>query len=161
MEESRSGFIADNIFDYSRLNKPISGNIYNMDNEISCDEISSTILKGAESEVGNDEAFQKILDRMDQDRREQEKRLSNNMQLIEQRITEERRLSEERMEKRFNETMESIKSMDKKMDSLETKLDQKTDRMLDKIDNTNKWIIGTCIASILAVAAIAASVWVK
>ena len=47
------------------------------------------------------------------------------------------------------------------IESLETKLDQKTDRMLDKIDATNKWMIGTCIATILAIAAIAASVWFK
>ncbi|MEX0085146.1 hypothetical protein AB2T90_22235 [Clostridium butyricum] len=123
-------------------------------------------------DMDENKILEKYMDKVDHDRREQEQRFSNSMQtmegrlfddrkLMEQRITEERRLSEERMEKRFNETMESLKSINLKIESLEEKLDQKTDRTLDKIDSINQWIIATCIATILAVAAIAASVWFK
>ncbi|MBY6804392.1 hypothetical protein FDC50_09970 [Clostridium botulinum] len=152
---------------YKNDNKEVFYKINNPNEEI------NNILKnkrlsepfGIDKEVATDmdenKGFEKILDRMDKDRREQEQRLSKNMQLMEQRITEERRLSEERMEKSFKEAMESVKSTNNKIGSLENKLDEKTERMLEKVDSTNKWIMGTCIATILAVAAIAASVWFK
>ncbi|MBY6931692.1 hypothetical protein [Clostridium botulinum] len=143
----------------------------NMDNKVKIDEFLGNRYKEA-IDMDDNKIIEKYMDKIDQDRREQEQRLSNNIQsmenrlfedrkLMEQRITEERRLSEERMEKRFNETMESIKNTNHKIDSLENKLDDKTDKMLEKVDSTNKWIMGTCIATILAVAAIAASVWFK
>ncbi|KQB76807.1 hypothetical protein [Clostridium butyricum] len=121
----------------------------NMEREVAIDMDENKILE-------------KYIDKMDQDRREQEERLSKNMQLMEQRIVEERRLSEDRMEKKFNETMEALKATNNKIEKLEDKLDNKTNMMLEKIDSTNKWIIGTCIATILAVAGIAASaIWGK
>ncbi|NFN14580.1 hypothetical protein FDB56_06615 [Clostridium botulinum] len=127
---------------------------------------------GVAMDMNEDKLFEKYMDKVDQDRRDQEQRLSKNIELMEQRLSEdrklmeqriieERRLSEERMEKRFNEAMDSIKNTNHKIESLENKLDEKTEKMLEKVDSTNKWIMGTCIATILAVAAIAASVWFK
>lgn len=121
-----------------------------------------------ESSMDND-SLEKFLNKIDQDRREQEERLSKNYQLMEQRITEERRLSEERienriiaseerMEKKFIETMNAISDTNKRIEKLENKLDDKTDKMLEKIDSTNKWIIGLCISTILGVAAIATAI---
>lgn len=114
--------------------------------------------------------LEKYLDKVDQDRREQELRLNSNMEKMEQRLSKERIDSEERLEKLFISTMESIKetnqkidtinnNIDNKIDSINQKIDNKIDLMYEKMDSTNKWIIGTCIATILAVAAIAASVW--
>lgn len=128
-------------------------------------------LEREETAMDENKILEKYLDKVDQDRRDQEQRLSNNMQsmenrlfedrkLMEQRITEERRLSEDRMEKKFNEAMEALKSTNAKIDNLDIKLDTETQKTIDKIDSTNKWIIGTCIASVLAVAGIAASaIW--
>ena len=81
-------------------------------------------------------------------------RLTQSMQLMEQRITEERRLSEERMEKKFNETMQSIKDTNSNIDS-------KFDKLESKYENLKWWIMATCLATIVGIAAIAASVWVK
>lgn len=103
------------------------------------------------SKMDENQILEKYMDKVDQDRRDQEQRLSNSIQsmeqrlnedrkLMEQRIVEERRLSEDRMEKRFNETMEALKETNKKMDS------------------TNKWITGTCIATIIGIAAMAVTI---
>lgn len=116
--------------------------------------------------------LEKYLDKVDQDRRDQELRLNSNMEKLEERLSKERIASEERLEKLFKMTMESIKDtndkidkidekLDSKIDSINNKIDSKIDLMYEKMDSTNKWIIGTCIATILAVAAIAASVWFK
>lgn len=118
--------------------------------------------EGKEIAVDMDEnkILEKYMDKMDQDRRDQEERLSKNMQLMEQRIVEERRLSEDRIEKKFNETMEALKATNNKIEKLEDKLDNKTNMMLEKIDSTNKWIIATCLATILGIAGVAASaIW--
>ncbi|MBZ9690900.1 hypothetical protein [Clostridium sp. M14] len=156
------------------MRKAIVTEIYsnrNIDNKVKIDEFLGNSCEEA-IDMDDNKIIEKYMDKIDQDRREQEQRLSNNIQsmenrlfedrkLMEQRITEERRLSEERMEKRFNEAIESIKNTNHKIDSLENKLDDKTDKMLEKVDSTNKWIMGTCIATILAVAAIAVSAWFK
>lgn len=116
--------------------------------------------------------LEKYLDKVDQDRRDQELRLNSNMEKLEERLSKERIASEERLENLFKMTMESIKDtndkidkidekLDSKIDSINNKIDSKIDLMYEKMDSTNKWIIGTCIATILAVAAIAASVWFK
>lgn len=120
-------------------------------------------IKDMDMEVGADmdenRLLEKYLDKVDQDRREQELRLNSNMDKLEERLSRERIASEERLEKMFNATMESIKDTNNKIDSINSKIDSKIDLMYEKMDSTNKWIIGTCIATILAVAAIAASVW--
>lgn len=143
---------------------------YNVFEEVVCDMDENKLLE-------------KYLDKVDQDRREQEQRLNSNMEKLEERLSKERIASEERLEKLFNATMESIKDtnnkidkideklgskidsindkIDSKIDSINNKIDSKVDLMYEKMDSTNKWIIGTCIATILAVAAIAASVWFK
>ena len=123
-----------------------------------------------EKKVDDNKILEKYLDKVDQDRRDQENRLNSNMEKMEERLSKERIASEERLEKLFTATMESIKDTNNKIDSINDKLDikvseinqkldNKVDLMYEKIDSTNKWIIGTCIATILAIAAIAASVW--
>ena len=126
---------------------------------ISITKGSSNIpLNDIESEVSitmnSDDLLKNYMDKVDQDRRDQETRLTQSMQLMEQRITEERRLSEERMEKKFNETMQSIKDTNSNIDS-------KFDKLESKYENLKWWIMATCLATIVGIAAIAASVWVK
>lgn len=126
---------------------------------ISITKGSSNIpVNDIESEVSitmnNDDLLKNYMDKVDQDRRDQETRLTQSMQLMEQRITEERRLSEERMEKKFNETMQSIKDTNSNIDS-------KFDKLESKYENLKWWIMATCLATIVGIAAIAASVWVK
>lgn len=122
-----------------------------------------TYTNSMEVSVDMDEnkILEKYLDKVDEDRREQELRLNSNIEKMEERLSKERIASEERLEKLFISTMESIKDTNSKIDSINDKIDNKVDLMYEKIDSTNKWIIGTCIATILAIAAIAASVWFK
>ena len=137
-------------------------------------KMDKTYSIGIEKEVAWDmdenKLLEKYLDKVDQDRREQEQRLNSNMEKMEERLSKEKIASEERLEKLFNATMESIKDtnnkidktnekLDNKIDGINNKIDSKVDLMYEKIDSTNKWIIGTCIATILAVAAIAVSAW--
>jgi hypothetical protein len=93
---------------------------------------------------------------------ESEKRISEERRESERRITEERRLSEERMEKRFIQAMDSLEKTNDKIDSLHDKLDKKIETKIgdleEKIDSTNKWIMGVCISTIVGIAAIAASI---
>lgn len=145
------------------------------------EEISLDLERG--ESMDENKLLEKYLDKVDQDRREQEQRLNSNMEKLEERLSKDRIASEERLEKLFNATMDSIKGtnakidrideklgskidsindkIDTKIDNLNNKIDSKVDLMYEKMDSTNKWIIGTCIATILAVAAIAASVWFK
>ncbi|MDU1077151.1 MAG: hypothetical protein E7A11_04310 [Clostridium sp.] len=116
------------------------------------EENSSQVLGGDKMNENN--ILEKYMDKVDQDRRDQEIRITQNMQLMEQRITEERRLSEERIEKKFNETMQSIKETNLSIDS-------KFDKLESKYENLKWWIMATCLATILGIVAIAASVWVK
>lgn len=126
-------------------------------------------------DMDENKILEKYLDKVDQDRREQEQRLNSNMEKLEERLSKERIASEERLEKLFNSTMDSIKEtnakidkideklgskidsindkIDTKIDSINNKIDSKVDLMSEKIDSTNKWIIGTCIATILSIAA--------
>lgn len=94
--------------------------------------------------------LEKYIEKLENDRIEQEKRISTNMQHMEQRITEERRLSEERMEKRFEQTMQAVENSNKKIDDLSNKL-----------DGTYKWIWGTCLATIIGIAAMVITVFVS
>lgn len=106
--------------------------------------------------------LEKYLDKIDKDRREQEERLSRNIELYEKRIHDERielekrviedsKSREERMEKRFMEVMNSLEKINSKMD-------EKIDKMSEKIDSTNKWITGLCISTIVGIAAIVVTV---
>lgn len=115
--------------------------------------------------------LEKYLDKIDQDRREQEERLSKNIELSEKRIHEERielerrimedaKAREERMEKRFLEVMSSIESTNKKIDDTNNKIDEKIDKISDKMDSANKWITGLCITTIVGIAAIVVTVMI-
>ena len=98
--------------------------------------------------------FSKSLDNMNIDRREQEKRLSKNMELMEKRLELDRRLSEERLDAKFKETMDAIRATN-------DKIDDKVTRLENKLDGNLKWIIGTCLATILGIAAMVVTVLIK
>jgi DNA anti-recombination protein RmuC len=138
--------------------------IYNKDTYTNSMEVSV--------DMDENKILEKYLDKVDQDRREQELRLNSNIDKMEERLSKERIASEERLEKLFTATMDSIKDTNLKIDKINDKIDikvneinQKLDNqinsMTEKLDSTNKWVMSTCIATILAVAAIAASVWFK
>ena len=55
---------------------------------------SEGIKKEVFPNMDDNKILEKYLDRVDQDRRDQEERLSKNMQLMEHRISEERKASE-------------------------------------------------------------------
>jgi hypothetical protein len=136
---------------------------YRKSRELNSKEYKFNREKDREVAIDLDENnyLEKCIEKLEDDRREQEKRLNDNMHQMEKRIVEERHLSEERMEKKFIEAMQSLEKTNNKIDSINDKIDNKIDSINNKIDGTNKWMIGTCIATILAVAAIAASVWFK
>ena len=108
--------------------------------------------------------FQKYLDHIDQDRRDMERRL-----------TEERRLSEERHEKRIAALDEKLEFRFSSIDQRFTSIDQRFDRMEQKIDelsgavhreskDTKRWVFGIfmavtamVVASIVGVVAIVIS----
>lgn len=112
--------------------------------------------------MDDNKILEKYLDKVDQDRRDMEIRLTQDRRESEKRIEEQRRLSEERMESRFNEVMNSWQKTNDKIDitynRLENKVDSSVKGMEDKLDNTYKWIIGTCIATIIGIAAMVISV---
>lgn len=105
------------------------------------------------TDLDDSKILEKYIDKVDQDRRDQEERIASSISHMEKRITEERRLSEERMEKRFNETMNVMRETNSQINKLEEKLDNKTEKMIEKIDSSNKWIIGICISTIIGIAA--------
>ncbi|MDB2073352.1 hypothetical protein ABHA39_16285 [Clostridium paraputrificum] len=98
--------------------------------------------------------LEKFIDNMNIDRREQEKRLSKNMELMEKRLELDRRLSEERLDAKFKETMDAIRATN-------DKIDDKVTRLENKLDGNLKWIIGTCLATILGIAAMVVTVLIK
>lgn len=103
------------------------------------------------TDMNDEKILEKYMDKIDQDRREQEQRLSQNIQSMEQRIVEERRLSEERMEKRYLDVM---KAVEKTNDNIDNKIE---DIRKDN-EETKKWIIGLCITTILGIAAMVVAV---
>lgn len=95
---------------------------YPLDKEISGDNIEYNFRN---KEHGNEEVsvdmdenktFEKVLDRMDQDRREQEQRLSKNMELMEKRIDDERKDSEKRTQDRYDDLVRLIEKTNDKFD---------------------------------------------
>lgn len=122
------------------------------------------------SVMNENDYLQKYIDKMDVDRREQEKRLSESMKLMEQRITEERRLSEERMESKFNKIIDALEKTNittqNAVKEIETKFDENRKEIEVKLNENNKFMrnmqITTILgigAMVLAVASIAASVF--
>ena len=104
-----------------------------------------------EYEMNDEKILEKYMDKIDQDRREQEQRLSQSIQSMEQRIVEERRLSEERMEKRYLDVM---KAVEKTNDNIDNKIE---DIRKDNKE-TKKWIIGLCLTTILGIDAMVVAV---
>ncbi|MCL2199848.1 MAG: hypothetical protein FWB80_13095 [Defluviitaleaceae bacterium] len=98
----------------------------------------------------------KLIERLDQDRRDSELRLQNSMdslkrelredrqqteQRLDDRMAEERRLSEqreERMEKRFSESM--------------ARFDKTTGELKNDVNHLKWWILGVCMATIIGIA---------
>ena len=135
----------------------------------------------------NNELMLRLIEKVEQSNQqiksdlvESEKKMTEDRRESEKRIEIQRQLSEERTDKKFNETMDTIKNqntimakhdekIDNKLDKIDTKLDTKFDKMDTKIDTkltdmqteirgTNKWIIGTCIATIIGIAAMIISI---
>lgn len=98
-------------------------------------------------ELDENKLLEKYLDKIDQDRRDQENRLSKNVQLMEERVEKRTRETEERIEKKFIETMNALKETNDKINKLD-----------EKIESTNKWIIGVCLSTILGIAAMVIAV---
>ncbi|MCR1962970.1 hypothetical protein NSA28_04970 [Clostridium perfringens] len=126
------------------------------------EKFSYNNIKEGLFDMDENKILEKYLDKIDKDRREQEERLSKNIELSEKRVHDERielerriiedsKAREERMEKRFTEVMNSLEKTN-------TKIDEKIDKMSEKIDNTNKWIVGLCISTIIGIAAIVVTV---
>jgi len=112
-----------------------------------------------ESVMNEQEYIDKYISKLEDDRREQEKRLSTNMQLMEQRITEERRLSEKRIEDRFNEVMTALEKTNESTKNAVKDIEAKVDannKFMRNIQITTILGIG---AMVLAVASIAWSVF--
>ena len=93
--------------------------------------------------TGGDQALelQKYIERLDQDRRD-----------MEQRLTEERRLSEERTETRIRDSEQRMETrfdrIEQRFNSMETRFDTTADRVL----SLKWWILGVCLATIIAIA---------
>ncbi|XZM33952.1 hypothetical protein ACSXAY_02625 [Clostridium perfringens] len=118
----------------------------------------------------------KYLDKVDQDRRDQEERLNNAIIESEKRIHEERvefekrilkdrKESEERLEKKFDQLINYIEKNSTKLEDKITNLEQEfkntSEKLEGKIDNNNKWIIGVCLTTILSIAALVVSILVS
>lgn len=158
--------------DFKEITSSMSSGINDRRPEIDIKNDLSEGIKEVSIDMDENKMLEKYLDKVDQDRREQELRLNSNIEKMEERLSKERIASEERLEKLFTATMESIKDTNLKIDKINDKIDTKVNEinqkldgqinsMTEKLDSTNKWVMSTCIATILAVAAIAASVWFK
>lgn len=137
--------------------KKLSYKIDNPNNEISNIIKNKKILektymsKEAAIDMDDSKAFEKILDRMDQDRREQEQRLSKNIELMEQRMETRTRDSEERMEARFQQVMNSIESTNKKVDEAMQRMENKFDKLSEEVKENNKYIRNISITTIIGI----------
>ncbi|AQW25687.1 hypothetical protein JJB61_11285 [Clostridium perfringens] len=119
--------------------------------------------------------LEKYLDKVDQDRRDQEERLNNAIvesekrnhterTEFEKRILQDRKDSEERIDKKFNQILSSIEKnnerLEKRISDIENKIESNSKTLENKIDGNNKWIIGVCITTILSIAALVISILV-
>jgi hypothetical protein len=141
-------FPIDRAYGYDNV---IRGNILIEDEYSKTDDIDNAldIEKGGYS-MDNDKILEKYMDMVNQDRRDMEARILEDARERERRFSEQQRLSEERMEKRFIETMDAIKNQNKIIDTAISKLE-------NKYENLKWWILGTAIATILSVIAALAS----
>ncbi|MHA7963511.1 hypothetical protein ACX93W_05140 [Paenibacillus sp. CAU 1782] len=115
-----------------------------------------------------DESTKMMIERLERDSREREERYHNDAREREQRLEKrferiETLLSSSRQEMR--DDIAGLKS-DMKSDVAEIKTDFKEMKqdfkdLKKSTDDTNKWIIALAITTILAIVAVAVSVWVK
>ena len=120
--------------------------------------------------------FEKYLERLEQDRRDLEKRLNNTIIQsekrihverveFEKRILKDRKESEIRLNKSIDQILSSLEQHNRKIDGtiekLENKIDRNTESMNNKIDANNKWIMGVCLTTILSIAAMVISILLK
>lgn len=105
-------------------------------------------------ELDDNKLLEKYMDKLDQDNRDQEKRISNSIQHMEQRITEERRLSEERMEERYKQLISAIESSNKKSGESIIRTENKFDSLASEVRENNKYIRSISISTTIAIAAI-------
>ncbi|HCL4578486.1 TPA: hypothetical protein N2D80_003178 [Clostridium botulinum] len=118
--------------------------------------------------MDDNKILEKYLDKVDQDRRDVEIRIIQDRRESEKRIEEQRKLSEERIENRFNKVMDSLEKTNNKIDSqiefirtkldtsvekIDTKVDEKLTQIDTKYESLKWWILGTCLATILAIGA--------
>lgn len=123
-----------------------------------------------DSEGSFNQNIRDMENRIRQDRIESENRIERQVELSEKRINqqydkslENTKASEERMEKRFGELidyhLQSEKRINEKYDSAMQSInnqneliDKKIDKLENKYENLKWWILGTCVATIIAVA---------
>jgi len=86
--------------------------------------------------------IEKYIDRLDQDRRD-----------MEQRLREDRSAMENRIEQRFADANAEWNRREERIENRFSEVMAKMDRSIDKADETKRWVIGVCIATILGIAA--------
>ena len=103
--------------------------------------------------------IQKYIDRLDQDRREMEKRLIDDRRLSEERIEKRVIEQEQRLEVRFN-------NIDRRFDRMEQKIDKLSEDVHRESKDTKRWAFGIFIAvaamvvaSVVGIAAIVIAVF--
>lgn len=125
-----------------------------------------------DNKEGDSMEFEKYLEKLIHDIEKSEERIHEENKLLEERLNknidtyreemkerdlkyrDEAKEREERIEKKFDQTMLSLKETNNNFES-------KVQRMEDKLDGTLKWVIGTCAATILGIAALVISVILK
>lgn len=125
--------------------------IYSDDMEVTADMDENKILE-------------KYMDKVDQDRRDQDERIYKNMQHMEQRITEERRLSEERLNKKYEDLLKVIEASNNntnsKLEKLQSNFNDEIKEIKNDIKDNTKEVRNISITTILAIAAmVIAIVW--
>ena len=104
--------------------------------------------------MDNDRILEKYLDKVDQDRRDQEQRIAKNMELMEKRLSD----SEGRIEARFNQIMKSIEDTNKKVDDSIQRMENKFDKLTDEVKENNKYIRNISVTTIIGIAAMVIAV---
>ncbi|WP_123053168.1 hypothetical protein [Clostridium sp. JN-1] len=138
------------------------GHIYNSTyNRVKGNMINKEVF----SDMDNDELYDKKLDSINQHIRDMESRVREDRIESEQRIEEQRKRSEDRIEKRYEESLKNTQNSEERMEKRfnETmdaikyqsdKVEKKIDNMDTKLGTIYRWIIGLCLTTILAIAAL-------
>lgn len=102
------------------------------------------------SPMTNDEFLNKYIEKLDRDQSD----LRTDIRESERRSNERSKAVEDRMDNRLDRIEDMISKQTENVD-------RKIDEMGKKIDGSMGWITGVCVATILGIAAIAVSVWLK